>query len=112
MSVVSPATPPHSYPLSLGRERCIISYGIWGNDDWASRVRQNIALARVFYPGWTLRIYHDRSISPGMLAKLRANNTEVRPLAPLRPEPGGGMPERSREAGHQRVSGNCSSILN
>jgi len=68
---------PQPDPCITGRERCYISYGIWGHDDWGARTRQNIALARVFYPGWTVRIYHDHSISSAMLATLRTNITEL-----------------------------------
>lgn len=67
MRLVDQGPPPRSVPPppSRGRERCYISYGIWGHDDWGARTRQNIALARVFYPGWTVRIYH----APGLSGK-------------------------------------------
>jgi len=50
----------------------IIAYSLWGNDPkYIQGAFHNIKLLPKEFPGWKIRIYHDESVEPNTLQKLR-----------------------------------------
>jgi hypothetical protein len=44
----------------MGKENRVISFGLWGNDRrYTVGLKRNLELIREYYPGWTMRVYHD-----------------------------------------------------
>lgn len=62
--------------LRRGFDQKIISFSLYGKDSFYYRlVKANVARAFNFYPGWTARIYHDKSIEPGFICEIECTKT-------------------------------------
>ena len=71
-------------PCRSGRERCVISFGVYGADEYYLQgALRNIELARKFYPGWSVRFYTDDqgSLPPSYVEQLSTEISEVVPVS-------------------------------
>ncbi|MEM6848077.1 MAG: hypothetical protein AAF580_08385 [Pseudomonadota bacterium] len=60
------------------RSRNVIAMSLYGDDlRYFIGARNNIVVSRYLYPGWTLRIYVDSSITPEMRAELTREGAQV-----------------------------------
>ncbi|MDR3537757.1 MAG: hypothetical protein P4L71_14765 [Acetobacteraceae bacterium] len=79
MRVPDGAPPPINL---LAPAENVIAYCLWGNAPrYQVPLLENARLAPHLFPGWTLRVYHDRDVDPGYLQGLAALNVELRPMA-------------------------------
>ncbi len=54
-------------------ERNVIAYSLWGaSPRYLVTAERNAQIARDIYPGWTCRFYHDDTVPPDCLERLRA----------------------------------------
>ncbi|WP_448205584.1 tetratricopeptide repeat protein [Azospirillum sp. sgz302134] len=76
----APAVPPlPAVPRGASaRRRNIIAFSLWGDHDvHIQGAVENARLAPAVYPGWTVRVHHDRSVPAGTLAELAAAGAEL-----------------------------------
>ena len=66
--------------LPRSQETRIISYGLYGTKaKYLIGAIRNTQLAKLFYPGWTVRFYHSNGLPRGVLDELRGLGAQLVP---------------------------------
>lgn len=96
--------------------RNIIAFSLWGEERrYTQGAIANAGMSAAIYPGWTCRFYHDRTVPPEVLERLRALGAQV-VLMPDRRGPQEGLFWRFFVAGDEGVDRflcrDCDSRLN
>lgn len=51
--------------LRRGPNQKVIGFSLWGNEErYVALLKEVVSQVKQFYPDWTMRVYHDSSISP------------------------------------------------
>jgi hypothetical protein len=67
------------------RSKDVIAFSVWGsNAFYTLGAIENARLAKLHYPGWIARVYHDDSVPDGVLERLAGEGAELVAMAPHR----------------------------
>ena len=73
-----PPLRPEDDPCQNGKEHCVVSFAVYGNDSfYLSGGLRNIQLGRIYWPGWTVRFYTDESLPKSYVRELDTPTSEV-----------------------------------
>ena len=65
-------------PCSLSGSKCVVSMGLYGRlARYTNNVLINVRLLPEVLPGWSLRVYHDKTVPKSVLASLQAEGAEL-----------------------------------
>jgi hypothetical protein len=78
--VTMPAGPPPAF--NPGRpEQNVIAYTLWGNQPrYHVPLLESARIRPHLFPEWTIRIYHDHTVDPAVLARFAAFGVQLRPM--------------------------------
>jgi hypothetical protein len=67
-----------SDPCQNGTERCVVAFGIYGNDSfYLEGGYRNVLQAKQYWPGWKLRFYTDHTLPKSYVQQLTTATSEV-----------------------------------
>lgn len=65
-------------PCQNGKEKCVVAIGIYGDKRfYLDGALRNIIMGRVWWPGWTVRVYTDATLPPAFIEELKTPSSEV-----------------------------------
>jgi hypothetical protein len=77
VAVIPDALPPAFDPTHKADN--IIAYCLWGEDQtYQIPLLENARIVAHLFPGWTMRVYHDASVPPGLRSELSRLGVQLR----------------------------------
>lgn len=79
LAAIPSGPPPPFNPLNPAEN--VIAYCLWGNEPrYHVPLLENVRILPHLFPGWSIRLYHDATVSSAYLADLAAREVQLRPM--------------------------------